>query len=332
MARTQKTYIAFFDLLGVSSLAAHDPDNYYDSLAILREAVSESCYKLFSNGQIYFFSDCAYVQSSQLTSLTEFLRKVRRVLSLKGYFFRGAISTGSLQEENVLQEKKYIKDGDALSKRKRTLYGFSFGSDVVKLYQQEMFLKGVGIWVDPQLDKNWIAKECVVSCHIPQMNNRKAVCFYDIKFNKHDFDAIGSLRHIFQNFLKANTQSKKLGRYYIPFLVNWMQSIEFANIKKGDSAGWENETIPEILYLMFTGKLQNMFSDVVGMEYIYYTTLNKAYNDCMDINTVNEIASYIIKQKTIRKYFENIPNEILCERNKSRFLSEFSIKEIEKHI
>lgn len=313
------SYIGYFDLLGVSSLATLDPDSYYSSLEIFRETISQNCSILEKDGKIYFFSDCAFVESSDLLDVISFIRKIRLELFLQGAYFRGAIGPGILEQKDVISKDRY--SDEIYKSRKKIVTGFSFGKNIIPIYSNENNLKGIGIWVE-NVDKNTIGKECVVSCHIPQMNNRRAICYNDLKFDVSDITS-SAVESLLQNFYKANAQNSKLGRYYIPLLITWVQSLNLSTIEFDKN--WEHENTPDIIHLLFSGKMQHFFKDVVGLEYVYFAALNKIYEDCKLAPDVIEAANeFFFKRKYLQKYYGTIPNELFFPHNKKDYLLKLS--------
>lgn len=317
------SYIAYFDLLGVSSLATLDPDSYYDSLENFREVISQNCSILDGHGQIFFFSDCAFVSSDNLLLILRFIRKIRIELFLQGSYFRGSIGVGNLEPSNVIAEKRY--SASVVETRKNVLRGFSFGKNVIPVYYNENNLKGIGIWVDVD-DKKILKNECVISCHIPQLNNRRASCYTDLKFNVSEITE-HAIEILFRNLYKANIQNSKLGRYYVPLIITWIQSLHLSTLKFEEK--WTHGNTPEIINLLFSGKMQSMFHDVVGIEYIYFAALNKIYEECKsEPDVIGAANEFFFRKKNLLKYYSAIPDHLFFPDNKKEYLVKLSMARI----
>src|SRR5687768_11176711 len=155
---TKKNLIAFVDLLGTSELSRVDPNSFFTSLTTFQEVICNFTSQLDKQGQVYFFSDCAYIQSSNLDSMVKYLRSVRQTLSEQGLYLKGAVGAGSLNAREPPHRKR---SGD-----ERIVKGNSFGPDVVSVYGLQDGLRGIGVRIDNSIAKDFMSKGYgTVSCH-----------------------------------------------------------------------------------------------------------------------------------------------------------------------
>jgi hypothetical protein len=307
-----KNLIAFVDLLGTSELSRVDPDAFYTSLTTFQEAICNFASYLETEGEVYFFSDCAYIQSPNIDSLVLYLRAVRQTLSEQGLYMKGAISGGSLnaQEPPLSQPPK---------KGNRLVTGCWFGPDVVTVYGLQDGLRGIGIRIDKSISENFRKKGYgVASCHLPQTNSRHAEYFSDLKFSPEELNE-NILKIFVRNFFKTNTRSRRFGRYYISFLVSWINSADLSGVGRGRT-GDRLEEMPLICQILMNGMIEKHFTDLSGLEFIYFALLEKAYNECNSQKAIRMFETYIAKRKKLISRLETMPRDIFGERNRRKFL------------
>ena len=71
-------FVAYMDLLGVKSIAAYSPHEYYQTIEKYQNIMSEYILNLHPRNLIkgiYMFSDCAYFESEVLSDLIHLIQK-----------------------------------------------------------------------------------------------------------------------------------------------------------------------------------------------------------------------------------------------------------------
>jgi hypothetical protein len=311
----KKNLIAFVDLLGTSELSRVDKDAFFTSLTTFKEVICNYTSELDERGELYFFSDCAYVQSSSLDSMVRYLRCVRQTLSEQGLYLKGAVSEGSLNASEPAHQNRKGNE--------RIIKGSSFGPDVVNVYGLQDGLRGIGIRIDNSVSDRFKKKGYgIISCHLPQPGSRHAEYFYDLKFSPDELDE-NILRTFVKNFFKTNTKSRRFGRYYISFLVTWINSADFSEAGRNDNAD-QPEEIPLICHLLLNGMLEKNFSDLSGMEFIYYAMLEKAYNECNSPKLVAKFENFIARRKRLISRLETMPRTLFNDASRKKFLTYLS--------
>lgn len=320
-------YIAFIDLLGTTEFAQEEKKKFYSRLITFQETISNSCSLLAGEGRVYFFSDSAFIESKNLDKLIVYLRDVRRTLLEEGYYMKGAIGPGELQASDP-HNSNLIKDTATRKLRKKTVIGHCFSDDVVPVYALQAGLKGIGIRVDEKLKTALEAKQLIVkSCYLPIENNRRAECFYDVRFDKGELEN-GVLNLFLRNFYITNAKSKKYGRYYIPFLISWINSTDFTNTEISlptDSNA--SETIPLIFELLINhGAFEKHFADLVGIEYIYFALLNKIFGECESAKVKKKVFDHISARKKFVNRLGVLPSCVINNDSRKQFLESLSGK------
>jgi hypothetical protein len=301
--------IAFVDLLGTSELSRVDPDSFRTSLTTFEETICNSSSYLGKTGEVYFFSDCAYIQSASIDSLVKYIRDVRQALLEQGLYLKGSIGSGSLGAH------KPLKGG--------IVKGNSFGADVVQIYALQDGLRGIGIRIDESIYQAFKNKGYTInSCHLPLINSRHAECFHDLQFSTEELNE-EVLKIFIKNFFKTNTKSRRFGRYYLSFVVSWINSADFGEIGRGDAAN-KLENMPLIFQIMLDGLLERHFTDLAGMEFIYFTFLQKVYKQCRNQKIITRFEKYVASRKRLIARLEMVPRCLFDEESRRKFLDYLS--------
>src|ERR1051325_851680 len=76
-----KRYCAFIDLLGIREMAGVDPEKYKGIVESFHERLADLSVMLKDcSGNIYAFSDCAFIETDSVQSLLEYLQELRHWL------------------------------------------------------------------------------------------------------------------------------------------------------------------------------------------------------------------------------------------------------------
>jgi hypothetical protein len=240
----------------------------------------------------------------------------------EGFYLKGAVGRGSL-EANELHGGGKIKDKEILSQRRRTVKGSSFGQDVVGIYALQDGLRGIGIRIEDSLGRELLKKGYAVSsCHLPQINTRHATCFYDLKFGKRELED-GVLKKFVKNFFMTNTKSRRFGRYYISFIVSWINSADFSEVDPSEN-GDSPRTAPLIFQLLISGALERHFTDLVGIEYIYFAFLEQIYKQCQSQKVIMKVEAQVANRKKLVACLGNLPDCIFSGKSRRNFLDYLS--------
>ena len=318
-------YIAFIDLLGTTEYAQEDRQKFYNRLTTFQETISNSCSLLAGTGKVYFFSDCAYIESSDVDTLVSYLRDVRRTLLEEECYLKGAIGAGQLNASEP-HNSRIIRDPKERKRRKETVIGHCFGDDVVPVYALQAGLKGVGIRVDEKVKKSFENKGYIVqSCYLPVENNRRVECFADLRFGKDELQD-DALNLLLRNFYVANAKSKKYGRYYLPSIISWINSTDFSNTELPELGKKQDPTTLPLIFQMLVihGTFDKHFADLVGLEYVYFTLLNKIFSECESEKVKRRVFEIIAGKKKMVSRLGALPSCVLSSISRKQFLENLS--------
>lgn len=348
MKKEKENYICFIDLVGTKDLTTFHPEDYISTITDFQKAIIKYT-KVFSNenDRVYFFSDGAYIESSNLLKLISYLQELRSDLSPTNHYFKAAITTGLLgaitgyENEEIIRErfsddiadlyKQFKKD---LKLRQPLINGTIFLSkDVSKAYSFQESLKGLGIFVEGKLVPK-ISKHVVKSFYIPDILGNKTMPIWDIKMKEEELGEY-NVRNVFRNYMISNTKSKKYGRYYLTFLATLINSTDFSVINYFKSSDLpsdkkiqlSNEPLILNILLELNKRYEPLYSKAHGLDFLYFVLLNKVYSDCNESLITKEILRKVLKLKKIfTKYltdFNAIPNEIMSYENRNSFIRDF---------
>jgi hypothetical protein len=282
---------------------------------------------LKDTGKVYFFSDCAYIESVNLDDLVKYIREIRRTLLEEGYYLKGAIGPGALDASEAHSSQE-ITNSTIRKQREKVVKGSVFGTDVVPIYALQDSLRGIGIRIDKRVADVFEKRHYRVnSCHLPQSNSTHAECFDDIKFDDRELeDKI--LRAFIRTFFTSKTKSKKYGRYYIPFVLSWINSTDFSAVEVDEKKKKiHSQSTPLIFNMLLNGTFEKYFADLTGIEYIYFAFLNKIYSECANSQKlVEKVVGHVANKKRMVSRLENLPECILNGENRDEFLKYLSRK------
>lgn len=341
-------YISFVDLIGTKNLAQYNIESYRDTVVNFQAAMINNVSALNKKGKVHFFSDCAYIESSDLESLLDFIRSFRSELLSLSLYLKGSIIEGTLGAINGDETDEFVGTtyGEMVLARynscKGTLKKFKqeingtlfFSPDIGNAYKFQDFLKGIGIYLDQNLIaklNNKQKKETVISFFIKDFSKPNLEFFYDIKFGEDELTE-EIIDDVIRKYTLSNTYSLKYGRYYLSVLASLINSSDFSRIKFNKDGNGSFLKAPYIFYKILNLKFEKpiLYNKALGLEFIYFSLINKLYNDRKS-NTDNSVTLQVVKRivnhnKFINKYLNNldsIPNRLLSDRNKSYLISDY---------
>lgn len=312
-SKESEHFIAYFDLLEVTSASKGSSRNtYVRVLEKFRTAITEIALEALKPGDLlHAFSDCAFVESSDLDRLCTFISDVRNMLMNDHIFFRGAIAVGKLDP------KPYFSPGGKGMKSKELLrdviHGHWFSNDCVRLAEAEKNLKGIGVEMlltDAPLAivkkaSQWLRYTCYVD---PEPKKPPKV-FADLVLPKEDLAATNSL---LETFLIKSHSSRRIGRYYIPLILNWIQAYDYAKLPEAaerNSASIDALPLP-FVQLVMNERLRRELLGLPGCELFYYSLLSKITRE--STHQIREgMVAFMGNQKKLRDAAMTIP-ELIC--------------------
>ena len=132
--------------------------------------------------------------------------------------------------------------------------------------------------------------------------------FYDISYLKEDITP-DFLDKLLKTYYKSNIYDVNYGRYYLSILISCVNSVNFSKLYFDEVNNKFENTEPifnKILNLKKEHK--DLYNFTSGLEYVYFTLINKVYNDIGEANgtTKNFLKIVMFNNKYLRIYRNKI--------------------------
>lgn len=271
------TYVAFIDLLAMKHLSKDSPKEYKRITQHFGRGLLDNFKTLgidsviTENEKLFFFSDCAYIQTGNIDSLLSFLKNLSSYLFASKGFFKGGVAKGCLYPEpafsnNSIFEELYV----SLEKYTEHINGVFFNSEnMIDAYDLQTNLKGVGISIHPNIVSNIKDKNLFIkNIFILHKDKLEFAEYYDIKmaFNLSndtgDYPALDAIDFFLTKALESTVQGSKYDKYYFSIICNIILSTDFFIL---DLQNVE-ERVNELFTL--TGKYKKLFERIPWLMYI----------------------------------------------------------------
>ncbi|MFZ1703563.1 MAG: hypothetical protein WAT79_04405 [Saprospiraceae bacterium] len=341
-------YISFIDILGTkNSSESENHQKYIDIVINFQSSLIECSSILKNDGRLHFFSDCAFIETESIFIMIKFLKKLREELLLNKLFIRGSVVKGQLYAINGEESTEFIKNnyGSEILSRFMTLQPiikkndtvingtFFFSPHISKAAKIESEIKAASIYIDDQVFedqdvKDILKNEVVTSGYLSNTSFTRITAFYDIAYNQNDITE-SFLRVLLQQYLIANTSHFSYGRYYLSILITCINSSDFSKIKYSSTSNdFENTTPLFDVVIGLRIKNKQLYNNIKGLEFVYFSLLNKVYIDQDSINetTINVLKQVFLNKRFMGKYMNKIsliPKDVLSSTSKSRLIADF---------
>lgn len=340
------SYIAYLDLLGTKSFCEEE-DVYYKNINTFSRTVKILAPKLGASGRIGIFSDCVYVECTELESMLNFLNQLRLMLLGDGLFFNAALSKGKAGVEPIITPHKKEKD-DKTEKDESilpNLFGVRFtNKEIASIYCKQTKFRGVGIWIDPLVEKEIALRgnyKVVESIYYAKENKDNTNVYLpkrynDIAFFNNNDDDLkdwesyinGSMKIIFKTIYKSHRKSSKYSVYYIPMIVNIIRCCDVNNLKWNKTKkSFENMTIEFKLMYNFLLEVNKTISNLIGFDCVCLVLLDKIYSSTSLTNydkaaiTEDFIDKFSCLNSKYKLSLDLVPKEPFSDDNRSNFIN-----------
>lgn len=341
------SYIAFIDMVGTKNYANYDAKKYMDNVVTFQQTIVNHVGKLKKKGKIFFFSDCAYIESDDVNVLLNFLTSFRNDLVVCNIFLKGGVTQGQLAAITGFENDKHILSHygqDVFSKYnsvKKNLEEYKdeirgtlfFSNNIAEVFKMQDNLKGIACTINPSVFSNRdLEKETVESFYIKDPHKNTLEFFRDIRYSDSFISGQEVIDKVFKLYAISNTYSLKYGRYYLSILVSIINSSNFTSIRIEDNSSNFNKfskTPPIFEKIMGIKKtFPILYEKAVGLEFIYFTLLNKLYSDRKGRDDVTrEVLKIILNFKRfINKYMnslELLPKKLISDKNKGLLIEDY---------
>lgn len=344
--KNKKTYICYLDLLGIKELARTSTEKYFATTEKFRNSLficADEFEGLDQNiTSVFYFSDCAFIETDDLERLFKFLQQLRKRLFFeegRDIFFTAAVKLGSLGAVNFsgadnLPSNITAELSDLLEivDRRKYLKGTIFQSkNVSEVYLLQTNFKGVGVFIDPNVIEainkeniNLFSDYVTEAFYYPNINSNNVQKYFDLKLETEIIESGPILKSVFQIYHKSNLKNKKYGRYYLSLVSNWISSSisnpnQFDNIEK-------YPIIYNFLVKSHPPFMESLRRSSHNFDYLYLFLLERLYNTFEGTSPITiELTSKLIKENLQLFDFFDLPDQLITPENKDRLVDELHL-------
>ncbi len=327
------SYIAYLDLLGTKGFCEEE-DLYYKNINRFSTAVELLSPIIGEVGRIGIFSDCVYIECSQLDKILNFLTQLRLLLIGDELFFNAALIEGELGVESI---------NSCGSEQESNIFGVRFtNKEIAGIYCKQSSFRGVGIWIEPDLISKVKKKHDVVESIYFSRENRsgknvfEAHKYYDVPlFGKDCLDSFTSKRKqyivsiIIKALYTAHCKSMNFSSYYVSLLINIIRTY-----CKSDEVSWnrqnkafENKNMLFNTIYNFLVECDKDLNNLIGLDHMVLSLLNEIYMfksitpyDKADI-TEKFMQDFSCLKKKYMYCLDLVPEEPFTNGNRKTFIN-----------
>lgn len=328
-------WCGFIDLLGTKASANSSETKLKLGLVTFQQTLKANQAKL-KNGKCFAFSDGAFFESEDLSSLYEFYASVRRTLFSGGHFFKCSVVPGALDVtiDRVGDSRKRLEELSYLS--------ISFLGNAPSAYIAEESFKGVGATVECEKLDNEVKDYLVKSFYLSGDRYGTLSSTWDFRYPKSE---IGGLRnqeisddHVFDDegeesyedsllelflseFSQAKTRSRNYGRYYLSALAAMVRSEDYRHIEY-ENGEWQNE--PYLFYrLLVDNNFEKSFRGVSGLKFLYWALVDevlKQQGSKIDDELFGGLIFELMKRPFMFNELDEVPQDVLAGEHRDEVL------------
>lgn len=332
------SYIAYLDLLGTKGFCEEE-DLYYKNINRFSTAVELLSPIIGDAGRIGIFSDCVYIECSQIDRILHFLTELRLMLIGDELFFNAALTEGELGVESINASKTEVETSES------NIFGVRFtNKEIAGIYCKQTAFRGVGIWIDPQLLETIENSDyqIVKSVYFRKENRSGHIIFepneyYDISlfgsnvledsFNTSRKKLILSI--IIKTLYTSHCKSRNYSSYYVSLLINIIRSS-----CKSDNIQWnrqqktfeKGDIVFDIIY-KFLYECNSNLKNLVGLDNMVLAFLNEIYT----FDTITPYDKSDITEKFMQDFeclknnymycLDAVPDEPFIDNNRKTFIN-----------
>lgn len=305
---SKKSYVAFVDLLATKQSLDIGYDKYYSLLSVFRQTIQASSERLDDDDSIYMFSDCAYIGFKRIDTFANFVNYLQRILMAQNIFFRCSVCEGDIGALNIRKEDDSGAD----------INGYTFGENAVNAFLLHERFKGIGSIIS----ENVKAPETEVVSYFFKTSHRSSLVAY--RSFKLAFDNLDQEKELLlgfsREFMRQNTISKRIGRYYISLISLWISSTDFSNIEYDTENGMQTNK-PIVDQILFNEKFFRMIIEIPGGETLIFFLFTKILSDAEEQTDILEyIAHRVDKRKTLKNQIGMISSSIMPDSTKRKLV------------
>ncbi|MCA8902210.1 MAG: hypothetical protein KDA53_13295 [Hyphomonas sp.] len=335
----KENWVVFLDMLGTKESAKLSKEDYPSKIELFKNEVVNVAKSLDCNLSMRVFSDSIYFQIDSFDELAFFCRTLMFKLFPMDVFFKGAISSGEL-DESPISTKKQTESGYSIN-----IKGSAFGPSVVPVHFGQEQFKGIGFLFDPGQNTTRKTLDILLVRHLvrsafPVANNRLTLewqPYFDLKFDppatsnlvesedfeQDDFEeGIVFIQSIVQAALRAERSKKDLSRYYLSFLHTLIRSADFRKIDYFED-NWRNFPLVFFVLHLLPGVRKGILQ-IKGGETLYLHIAERILSepriggqvirkDSKRSFLAQKLVSDLSRNRIIQKSFPKTPSFIFSE-------------------
>ncbi|PLX70544.1 MAG: hypothetical protein C0602_03260 [Denitrovibrio sp.] len=266
--------------------------------------------------------DSAFVISKSIEAVVDFAKEVRKKTLRESVFIRATVmkeETRDLQDINSILQSSQTKDGNIIH------IGASLEGVESLMIKNHYSFKGIGICFKNVLDGDAENSEHLYNIYQDKVGQKLFYDYRDLRLDVSEYEKY-NIEEIFITFLTIYRLSKSAGRYFLPLLIAFAQSIPEADTASFVEELKERKNFSDIsgnssfeFYKVLLSSL-SFIHNMLGFEYILFTVMNNMINSCPDLKR-DEAGAKLVFADFFRysKPFDlinNVHGELLQTENK----------------
>lgn len=329
------SYIAYLDLLGTRGFCENE-DVYYKNIVNFSNSVETLAPFLKDVGKIGMFSDCVYIECSDLGRLLYFLNELRMMLIGDELFFNAAVSYGELGVQSIGYELKENKS----KKNKQNIFGVRFTNrEIASIYCKQTNFRGVGIWLDPKIEDKVKESKYKIVKSLYYAKNEKTYFpkeYNDIPFlvtDENDEDCLNKWKRevlaiIFKTVYTSHCKSERYSVYYISLLINIIRCCDVYTLKWNRAEKrFEKMSLECELIYNFLLSCNKSLKTLIGLDSLCFAFLDLIYNseNCSDFDKISITEHFIDSFECLKSKYkyslDATPIEPFTGNNRNHFIN-----------
>lgn len=321
--------IGFVDLLASKSSALLSDTDFHSAMEDFHRAVLANADELGEGKKVRLFADCFYFESRSAERSIKFIQSIRNNLFARGYFFKGAIGAGSLDERDALTAFSESAPNDSSG-----VSGLAFGSSVVSVYLCSEDFKGIGCFVTrdfcaalKQEVGGTKSKELLTqSSYFPDERSDRLCQYYDVALSSYEraYEDVffGTVMSYFE---EAKLIRKKYARFYFPLMMMMVNSASMAatdivTVDEAERSGVAPASIDRskflYSYFLMGGKYNIKLNDIPGFQMPYLRMVDRLMDLGADEQKLEAFVRNIPSRKKVLSDLGDIPDFILSRKHR----------------
>ncbi|OBP16536.1 hypothetical protein A5320_03830 [Rheinheimera sp. SA_1] len=319
-------YSAVVCLVGARLLSRHDQIRYTDWIFSFQQCVKDRA-SLGADGCTYFFlGEYCYITAHDIHSLLATVGEVRLTLLQQQVYSNAVLTDKSCGIDQYLYTHAGDKAEKDVDNLKLHYFGINFFSDSSHLRPEieEMRAIGCSILADEVRSQYFSSNIQFVSNVNISTNNHRVDIFLDMAFEEDAF-AENILRNIIEDFFYFTAFSKSISRFFIPFFLNLVQSLEL------NAFAHKIRILKVLSSPQFIGKL----NQTIGAEYVIFKLLHltivETEREPDDVQSASSLkgnraslTKFIFSKATLLDKLDSLPEFVMPRQLRQKLVADYA--------